>query len=355
MEPRDLSAHVPYEAGRGNEEVARELGMDPDDLVVLSSNENPYGPSPAAVEAIREHADRVHRYPKAAHADLRQTAARKWGFDPEQCWIAGGGDGGLDYVHRALLRPGDRVLTPEPGFAYYGMSARYHHGEVQSYTLEKDNDFEQTAATVLDHYDGQRIVYVTSPHNPSGSEIANEEVRALAEDTDEETLVLVDEAYAEFSTADSAADLVDEREDVAVLRTFSKVYGLAGLRVGYVLVAREWAGAYARVNTPFAVNELACRAALAALDDEEHVRKTVEGARWARDYLRDHLDAHTWPSGANFVLADVGDAEAVTDAAKRDGVLVRDCTSFGLPECIRITCGTEPETREAVEVLNDVL
>jgi histidinol-phosphate aminotransferase len=142
---------------------------------------------------------------------------------------------------------------------------------------------------------------------------------------------------------------------VAVLRTFSKAYGLAGVRLGYAIVPGEWADAYARVNTPFAASEIACRAGLAALDDPDHVEKTVDGARWARRYMYDELDCHTWESSGNFVLCDVGDGSAVAEAAQREGVIVRDTTSFGLPECIRITCGTREETKRAVEVVNELV
>jgi histidinol-phosphate aminotransferase len=355
MEPRDLSAHTPYSAGRGIEEVARGLGLDPDDLVKLSSNENPLGPSPAAVEAIREAAPAVHTYPKAVHTDLTDAIADRWGLAPAQVWLSPGGDGFLDYLARALLSSGDRVLVPDPGFAYYGMSARYRDATVDTYPLRKAEDFAQSAETVLDAYDGHRIVYVTTPHNPTGSEMAPAGIEEVARGTVDGTLVLVDEAYAEFTEAASARRLVDERDDVAVLRTFSKAYGLAGLRLGYGVVPSSWTRAYDRVNTPFAVNSLACRAGLAALGDEAHVERTVETARWARRYMYDHLETPTWESGGNFVLAEVGDGEAVTDAAQREGVIVRDCTSFGLPECVRITCGTREGTERAVEVLNGVV
>jgi histidinol-phosphate aminotransferase len=355
MEPRDLSSHTVYRAGRGIEEVARELGLDPDDMVKLASNENMFGPSPLAVEAIRESAERMHSYPKASHADLVEKVAALWDCQPEQVWLANGGDGALDYLARAMLEPGDDVLVPTPGFAYYPMSARYHHGGVAEYTISKADDFAQTADTVLKDYDGERIVYLTSPHNPTGAEFSTEAVRTIAEETDEETLVLVDEAYGEFSDSPSMRPLLDERDDVAILRTFSKAYGLAGVRLGYALVPEAWADAYARINTPFAASELACRAGLAALDDDGHVEQSVETAAWAREYIREELAADTWPSQGNFVLAEVGDASAVADAAQEEGIIIRDCSSFGLPECIRITCGTEADTRRAVSVLNDVI
>ena len=355
MNPRDLSGHVEYKAGRGIEEVARALGLDPETLVKLASNENPFGPSPAAVDAMRDAAGNANSYPKASHTDLTAKLAAKWDADASQIWLANGGDGALDYLSRAMLEPGDRVLVPTPGFAYYGMSARFHHGEVAEYELSKDDGFALAAENVLDAYDGERIVYLTSPHNPSGGRFDLHSVEAIAAGTDEETLVVVDEAYGEYAEAESAVSLLRARDDVAVLRTFSKAYGLAGVRLGYAVVPEEWGDAYARVSTPFAASELACRAGLAALDDDEHVEKSVETARWARGYMAENVDARVYESEANFVLVEVGEATEVADELQRRGVIVRDCTSFGLPECIRITCGTREETRRAVEELNGVL
>ncbi|PSQ23657.1 histidinol-phosphate aminotransferase [Halobacteriales archaeon QS_9_67_17] len=320
MQPRDLSAHVPYEAGRGIEETARELGVAPEELTKLSSNESAWGPSPKAVVAIREAATSVHAYPKASHTDLTAKLADQFDVADEQVWLANGGDGALDYLARALLAPGEAVLVSDPGFAYYAMSARFHHGEVASYPLYKSDGFTQRADNVLEHYHGERVVYVTSPHNPTGTEMPLSEVAALADGTDEETLVVVDEAYAEFSESPSAVELVRERDDVAVL-----------------------------------ASEPACRAGIAALDDEEHIRKTVEGSREAREYMYDNLDCRTFESHGNFVLAEVGDGTRVFEAAKREGVIVRDTTSFGLPECVRITCGTSAMTERAVDVLNEVV
>jgi len=355
MQPRDLSSHAPYVPGRGTEEVARELGMDPADLTKLSSNENPHGPSPRAVEAIEAAAGRINVYPKASHTDLTDALADHWDVAPEQVWLSAGADGALDYLSRAFLEPGDRVLAPEPGFSYYGMSARYHHGTVATYSLSRADDFAQTAEGILDAYDGERIVYLTTPHNPTGSELPADELDELADRVDDHTLLVVDEAYGEYSESPSAIGRLADRDDLAVTRTFSKAYGLAGLRIGYAVVPEAWADAYARVNTPFAASELACRAALAALEDQGHVESCVETARWARRYYRDELDVPTWESGGNFVLADVGDASAVAEACQRRGVIVRDCSSFGLPACVRVSAGTRAGTKEAVGVLNDVV
>ncbi|MFB6130797.1 MAG: histidinol-phosphate transaminase [Salinigranum sp.] len=355
METRDLSSHSPYVPGRGAEEVARELGMEPGDLLTLSSNENPHGPSPEAVEAVRETAGRINVYPKAAHADLTEKLAARWDLTPAQVLVTPGADGALDYLSRAMLDPGDRVLVPEPGFSYYGMSARFHHGTVASYEVSRESGFALTPETVLDAYEGERIVYLTTPHNPTGSEFDRADVVELAERVDDRTLLVVDEAYLEFSGSPSAIGLLGEFDNVAVTRTFSKAYGLAGLRIGWAAVPESWADAYARVNTPFATSEVALRAALAALDDEDHLERSVDTARWARAYLRENLAAPTWESGGNFVLADVGDAAAVAEAAQRRGIIVRDCSSFGLPACVRVSCGTREGTRRAVAVLNEVL
>jgi histidinol-phosphate aminotransferase len=355
MQPRDLSNLSVYRAGRGIEEVARELGLDPDDLIKLSSNENSLGPSPKAVQAIRDVAEDVHYYPKSSHTDLIAKLAEKWDVADEQIWLANGGDGALDYLSRAMLDPGQAVLVPDPDFTYHGMAAKYHHGTVETFPLSKAEDFHQSPDRVLKAYNGQRIVYLTSPHNPTGSEVSIAEVEEIADRTDEETLVVVDEAYGEFTDQASTVELVRERDDVAVLRTFSKAYGLAGIRLGYAITPQDWGDAYARVNTPFAASEIACRAGLAALDDDEFLEETVETARWAREYMHEHLNARTWESGGNFVLAEVGDASAVAETTQRKGVIVRDCSSFGLPECIRITSGTREETPKAVETINEVL
>lgn len=355
MHPRDLSAHTVYRAGRGIEETARELGVDPEDLIKLSSNENALGPSPKAVEAIRENAIRLHSYPKASHADLKERLADRWGVQSSQIWLANGGDGAMDYLARAMLEPGNGALVPDPDFTYHAMSVRYHHGAVHTYPLREVDGFRQTPDRILDAYEGERMVYLTSPHNPTGSEVTLEEVVEIAERTDEETLVVVDEAYAEFTNAPSAVDLVIERDDVAVIRTFSKAYGLAGIRLGYAITPEPWADAYERINTPFAASELACRAGLAALDDEEHVDAIRDVVDWAREYYYDALEAETYESGGNFVLVKVGDATQVVEASKHRGVIVRDCSSFGLPEHIRITCGTREETKTAVETINEVL
>jgi histidinol-phosphate aminotransferase len=355
MQLRDLSHVGGHQPGRVLEKIAREHGFEPDELLNLSAMENHLGPSPRAVEALRAAAETGNAYPTVSHTDLTEALAECWDIEPRRVWLASGGCGAIDYLLRATLEPGDEVLVPTPGFIYYNKSTRFHHGEIAEYEISKADDFTLTADTVLSAYDGQRVVYLTSPHNPSGSTFSLSAVEAVAEGTAEETLVVVDEAYGEYADGESARSLLDDRDDMAVVRTFSKAYGLAGVRLGYALVPEAWADAYAQVATPFAASELALQAGLAALEDDEHLEKSVETARWAREHVREELAAPTWPSQGNFVLAEVGDSEMVTKALRRRGILIRGCSSFGLPECVRIATGTRAQTRNVVAEVNEVL
>ena len=354
MQTRELSSFSAYRAGRGVEEVAREVGLDPSELLELGSNENPHGPSPAALDAVHEAAGSANSYPKAVHTDLTAAIADEWDLAPAQVWLGPGADGALDYLARAVLTPGDRTLAPQPGFSYYQMSTRYHAGQIDYYQLPREDGFEQSAERVLAAHDDHRLIYITTPHSPTGTELSLTAIEAIAESVPE-TLVVVDEAYGEYTDQPSARTLLAAQDNIAVTRTFSKAYGLAGLRVGYAMVPTSWAATYERINTPFAVNRLACRAGLAALDDDEHLEQTVSTSRWARSYIREELDAPTWPSKGNYVLANVGDGAAVAAAARQRGVIVRDCASFGLSDCIRISTGTREGTRTAVARLNEVV
>lgn len=351
---RDLSALDEYVPGRGVEEVAREHGLDPDDLAKLASNENPLGPSPAAEEAIHEAASGVNVYPTALHNDVRGVVAEHLGAPPDSVVLGPGADGVFDTVGRAVLEDGDGVLTPEPGFSYYGMSARNLGGHESSYSLRTEGGFGYDADRVVEAYDGEKIVYVTTPNNPTGTTTTLEVIEEVADSV--EGLVFVDEAYHEFSEGESAVRLALERDDVAVARTFSKAYGLAGLRVGYGVVPDELASAYRKVVTPFCVGSVSLMAARAALGDKKHLRDSIELARWGREYMRENIDAPTYRTEANFALVDVSplDASDVAETLERRGVIVRDTTSFGLPSCIRVSVGTREETERAVEGINEI-
>lgn len=351
---RDLSELDEYVPGRGTEEVAREHGLDPDDLAKLASNENPLGPPPAAEEAIHEAADGVNVYPTSLHNDTRDRVADMLDAPEENVVLGPGADGVFDTIGRAVIEDGDGVLTPSPGFSYYGMSARNLGGHERSYSLREDDGFGYDAERIVEAYDGEKIVYITAPNNPTGTETTLEEIEMVADAVD--GLVFVDEAYWEFSDRPTAVPLALERDDVAVARTFSKAYGLAGLRAGYGVVPDEIASAYRKVVTPFCVGTVSLYAARAALSDEEHLHETVELSRWGREYMSENLDAPTYSTDANFVLVDISpqDASEVAEELERRGVIVRDTTSFGLPSCVRVSVGTREETRRAVSEINDV-
>lgn len=321
----------------------------------LGSNENPLGPSPAAASAVREAVSSINRYPRDPHAALDRALARRWAVEPEQIWLGPGGVGVIDYLSRAFLEPGDRILEPDPGFFVIGRSTRAHHGGADRYPLERDAGFAFDPEAVLERYDGHRLVYVISPHNPTGTVAGLEAVEAVADGTDDETMVVVDEAYGAFTETPSAIELVRRRPDVAVVRTFSKSYGLAGLRLGYAVVPTSVADAYAVFQTPYAASRVACLAGLAALDDEAFLRRSVAVARRGRRYLREAIEAETPPSEANFVLVDARDGQAVADALLERDIRVRNCHGFGLSSYVRVTVGTAEQNRLVATALNEVI
>ncbi|MFW5930095.1 MAG: histidinol-phosphate transaminase [Halobacteriota archaeon] len=351
---RDLSHLDEYVPGRGVDEVAREHGFDPEDVVKLASNENPLGPPDAAVEAIRENAGEASVYPTALHEDVRRDVAEYAGAPERHVVLGAGADGVFDTVCRAALEDGDEILCPEPGFSYYRMAAENVGGSANTYPLEKDTGFTYEPGSVLDAYSGEKIVYLTTPNNPTGSTLSVDEIRAIADDVD--GLTFVDEAYWEFSDRETAVELALERDDVGVARTFSKAWGLAGMRCGYAVLPLEVASAYRKVTTPFAVGTLTLHAVAAALTDTEHLDATTELVERGRSYLASELDVPTYPSEANFVLVDVSPRSAadVAGELERRGVVVRDTTSFGLPECIRVSIGTEEDVERVAEEINDV-
>lgn len=347
MDARDLT-DIP-----GFRPVAR--GGPRQSVLELGSNENPLGPSPRAVEAVQTAALDMHRYPRDPHAALDRALAEHWSVATDQVWVCAGAVGVIDCLSRAFLEPGDGILRADPGFSYFGRSARYHHAEEATYPLDPEDGFSLDPAVVLSHYDGERLVYIVTPHNPTGALAEMEAIEAIAAGTEPDTLVVVDEAYGAFTDESSAIDLVRERDDVAVVRTFSKAYGLAGIRLGYALVPSSIADAYAHVLSPFGASGLACVAGRAALEDDAYLERSIAVARDGRAFLHETIDAPTWPSQGNFVLVDVGDAASASERLLEAGVRVRDCTGFGLPDCVRITVGTSAQTRRVARIVNEVV
>ncbi len=346
MQPRELGSIPPYRP---------RLGLDVSDRLRLGSNENPLGPSPKAIEAVRADATRMHRYPARPHAELDAALADRWEVETEQIWLGAGAVSVIDTLTRAMVDPGEAILRPDPGFSYFGRSNLSHYGVERTYPMSKSRSFTLDSQAILDVYAGEPLVYINTPHNPTGALASRAAVTEVVEGTDPSTLVVVDEAYEPFSTEPSMASLVNETDRVAIIRTFSKTYGLAGARIGYGIIPPSIASAYERVSTPFGVSRLACVAGLAALDDEAYLERSIAVARRGRTYLDTEIKATTWPSEANFVLVEVGDAATVTELLKQNGLEVKDCTNFGLDSCIRITVGTSEQNRLAAEIINQVV
>ncbi len=349
---RDLAPYVP---GKPMEELERELGIS--HSIKLASNENPLGPSPKAVEAMREAAGEIHRYPDGASFALRKKLSGRLGVTEEQLVFGSGGDEILELIAKIVMGPGDEVVYAWPSFAMYpivvkGMGAK---GVQVPLTEGFVHDLDAMAAAVTDK---TRVVMVCNPNNPSGTTVGAAEfdrfVRALPDDV----VLAVDEAYFEFVRRDDYPDVVslmDRRPGTLVLRTFSKIYGLAGIRIGYAICDAELASFLERARHPFNVNRLAEVAALAALDDEDHARRTIEMNTTGIDYLTTELHRlgiETWPSEANFILARTGGQ--VFDALLSEGIIVRPMAGFGLTEHVRISVGLPEENERLIKTLAEI-
>lgn len=341
-------------------------GIDVDDYLTIDAveateplqlryNENPLGPSPAAIEAVRTYSTWMHRYPGDPIRALSKALADTWDVDRNQILLGPGAVGVIDTFSRAILDQDDRILRPDPGFGYFARSSQAHRGGDSTYRLRKAEGFELDAETVLDAYDGQPLLYINTPHNPTGATVSHETIETVATETSDETLVVVDEAYGPFSTQPSAVDLVGQYANIAILRTFSKSDGLAGMRVGYAIIPSGLAERHAEIRTAFSVSALSCVAALAALSDTEHRERSISIAREGRTYMHEHIDAPTWPSDGNFVLVEVPDATYVSDELEASGIMVRSGDVMGLPSMIRVTVGTPEQTRYVVDELNRVI
>jgi histidinol-phosphate aminotransferase len=353
---RDLAPYVP---GRSIEEVAAEHGLAPERIVKLGSNENPLGPSPRALAALAAAAPQLHLYPDASARDLRAGLERWWGrrVDLGAAGIVTGTgmDGVLDTLARVLLGPRDTVIVCPPTFSWYELSARLQ-GAAAIRVPRRARDLRVDVDAVLRAVKpSTRIIYLCTPNNPTGDTLGRDEVDALVRGTD--CLVFLDEAYADFADETFMAE-PGRRRHVVVGRTFSKAWGLAGLRIGYAALPGWLVPEYLKAATPFAVTRAATAAALAALEDEEHFARSLAMVRAGRErYARElpRLGLRVYPSAANFVAARTRPRRAaeVCAALAATGVIVRDCTSFSGAgdDLVRITVGTDAQNSRVLEEL----
>jgi histidinol-phosphate aminotransferase len=353
-----LKGIVPYSPGRPVEEVERELGIV--GAIKLASNENPLGPSPLAVRALRESLAESHRYPDGGAYYLKRGLAAHLEVPSDHLILGNGCNEVLDLAARCFLMPGDEAVIADPAFVIYGMLAELQGCERVLVPLKAwTHDLDAMAQAITPR---TKMVFVGNPNNPTGTVVTPGDVHAFMGAVPTDVIVVFDEAYIEYVPRDLTPDTlryVREGRWVIVLRTFSKIYGLAGLRIGYGVAPPDMVALLDKARAPFNVNAPAQRAALAALDDEAHVANSRRINECGRAYLADRLErlGVRFPaSAANFLLLDVRrDGRAVTEALLRRGVIVRPLGGGSLATHIRVTVGTPEENERFVEALTEVL
>lgn len=346
----------PYSPGKPIDEVKRELGLK--DVVKLASNENPLGPSPKAIAAVKAAAEEMHLYPDGSAYDLKQAISSKFGVPSKRVVVGNGSDEIIHLLGLVMLAdPSDEVIVGEPSFVRYDAAAHLAPSKLIKVPLDSDyrHDLSAMAARVSPN---TKMVFVANPNNPTGTVVGRREVDAFLRDVPPEVLLILDEAYFEFAEHLEdypASTLYLDRPNVVGLRTFSKTHGLAGIRVGYGFVPEWLSDAIDRAREPFDVNALAQAAGIAALSDTEHVRRTIENNTRGMKRLNEFLVAHgarPVESYANFVLADFGrPSRPLFDQLLRQGVIVRPGDVLGCPNCLRISIGTDEEMTKLLSAL----
>jgi histidinol-phosphate aminotransferase len=343
-----LAALVPYEPGKPVEEVQRELGLER--VVKLASNEGPYGPFPEALEAMERTAGELNRYPDGGAYRLRAALANRCGVAFEEVSIGAGADGVIDCLSQAVLDPGDEIVCGWPSFPSYVIDAVKLGAVPVKVPLA---DYRYDLAALLEAVtERTKLVYVCHPNNPTGTMNTRAELDAYFERVPEHVLTVLDQAYFEYiddaDYPDGIAEYFGTGRRVFVMRTFSKIYGLAGLRVGYAIGPADVVTAAGKVRRAFDLNTQAQEAALASLDAPEELARRRAANREGRTELEGILRSHgldpVGPAVGNFVYAETGeDAQVLFDALLREGVIVRPLAGFGAPDAIRVTVGTPDE------------
>ena len=350
-----LDGLVPYEPGKPVEDVQRELGLER--VVKLASNEGPFGPFPAAEEAIARATAELNRYPDGGAWRLRTALAERHGVDFDQVTVCAGADAVVGYLCLATLDPGDEAVTAWPSFASYVIDPlKLGAVAVRVPLVDERIDLEALLAAVTPR---TKLVFIAAPNNPTGTTNSRAELDAYFERVPEHVLTVLDQAYFEYvdepDYPEGVSEYVSRGHRVLVLRTFSKIFGLAGLRVGYGIGPAEVITAIGKVRRAFDVTSAGQEAALASLDETAEIarRRSVneESMALLQNLLREHRFEPAGPAVANFLFVRVGDADGLNDALLRRGVIVRPMRPFGAPDALRITAGTPDE----VAFLGDAL
>ena len=354
--PEHISKIQPYIPGRPLEELERELGIS--EAVKLASNENPLGPSPEVKDAIAAHVSGINRYPDGGGFYLRNALSGKLGVKPDQIVLGNGSNELIEIAARAFLLPGENAVMAAPSFVIYDSVVRAAGGESLIVPLKDGrHDLPRMAAAVTDR---TRMVFVANPNNPTGTIVSHEEVVALLSALPDNCLLVMDEAYYEYVAAPDYPDspgLLGGGRDLLILRTFSKAYGIAGLRVGYGMGPVDVVETMNRIRQPFNCNGLAQAAALAALRSDAHMRKVVEINREGRQFLAlefDRLGIGYFPTEANFFYVKLPrgqDPSDVFERLLRAGVIVRPAG----PAAVRVTIGLPDENRRFISAFENLL
>jgi len=355
-----LAAMKPYKPGKPIEEVKREYGLD--DVIKLASNENPLGPSPRALAAMEQTFPSLNLYPDSLSYNLRQAVAEHLGFELEQIAVGNGADGLIMQLSMAYLDEGSEVIVSQSSFPVYDKFAHVMRAKLVKTPLKDYGlDLDAMAQAVTDK---TRLIFVCNPNNPTGTIVSADEVKDFMEQMPAHVLVVFDEAYYELvesdaSYPDTLAYIREGRQNVVTMRTFSKVYGLAGIRLGYAVAAPKILEPMFQAKSVFAVNRMAQVAGIAALQDDEFLRKSVEANRAGRNFLYGELDRlglSYVESHTNFILVEIGlQAAEVQQGLLEKGVIVRPCVNYGLPNFIRVSVGSQPENARLIETLKAVL
>ncbi len=356
VKPELLSQPV-YQPGKPIDYVARELGLDPATIVKLASNENPLGASPRAIAAGKAAMDEVHLYPDGGCYDLKRALADSLGMDAAQIIVGNGSNEVLELLGHAFIEKGDEVVMGQGAFIVYKLVTLLFGGTpVEVPTKDRRHDLRAMAAAVTDR---TKLVFLASPDNPSGAANSQEEIQELIDALPEHVVFVLDEAYSEYlDEAPDFREMIAAGRKIFCTRTFSKIYGLAGLRIGYGYGDAELVSLLNRAREPFNANAIAQAAAVAALGDQafvEHCRAANAVGLTQLQSQFESLEIEYIPSYANFVTANVGDGGAAFEAMQRDGVITRPLAPYGMAEWIRISVGTESQNERALASLTSFL
>ena len=342
-----------YEPGKPIEYVARELGLDPAGIIKLASNENPFGPSPKALAAAKRALEHGQLYPDGGCFELRQKLAARHGLSAEQFVVGNGSNEVIELLGHAFLGPDDEVVMGAPAFVVYKLVTLLFGAKAIEVPLRAwRHDLTAIAAAVTPR---TKLVYVCSPNNPTGTANTEAELLAFARALPAHVIAVFDEAYSEFvEGAPDLRPLLAEGRNVVCLRTFSKIFGLASLRIGYAYASAELCALLNRVRQPFNVNAIAQAAAIGALDDGEFASRCARENRAGLAQLEEGCRALGFefvPSVANFMLIKVGEGARVFADLQQRGIIVRPVNSYGLPEWIRVTVGTREQNERLLAAL----